>query len=106
MIGILLALALTQQTTCTVVSIAPVSVVCAHGTPRRVELTDIQWPSDGVWGQGPFLTGVYNAEIVDGKVFPLYTPSEPERDARIREQTLKEMRRWRTQTLGLPRKPE
>lgn len=91
MIGILLAVVLTQQpTTCTVVNLAPVAIVCNEG-PRQVELRDFQWPT--VWGQ-THLTGRYKAELVDGKVFPL--PTGPVVDNEVlRQQSLREQRRWR-----------
>lgn len=77
---------------CTVVNLSPLSVVCAEGS-QQVELRGIEWPSE--WGKGAFLTGVYRAEIRDGKVFPLFTAEDPARDRDIYERSLAEQRRWR-----------
>lgn len=101
MIGILLAITLAQQpTTCTVVNLSPVSVVCNEG-PQQVELRDFQWPA--IWGQ-MHLTGRYNAEIVDGKVIPL--PTEPVVDNEaLRQQSLHEQRRWRIQPTQVSGRP-
>jgi hypothetical protein len=90
--GYILAAALTQQpTTCTVVNLSPLSVVC-NAEPAQVEIRDFTWPND-VWGQ-THLTGRYNAEIVNSEVFPLPTGPVVDNEA-LREQTLQEMRRWR-----------
>ena len=99
MISILLAIALAQQTTCTVTNLAPLSVVCNEG-PQQVELRDFEWPTVE-WGKGPHLSGKYNAEIVAGKVFPLPTGKVADNDE-IRARTLKEQRRWRRPALQQP----
>lgn len=102
MIGILLAIALTQQpTTCTVVNLSPLSVVCNEG-PAQIEIRDFSWPSE-VWGQ-THLTGKYNAEIINGQVFPLPTGPVVDNDLLLRRQ-LKEQRRWRRHALQQPFEP-
>jgi hypothetical protein len=101
MIGILLAIALTQQpTTCTVVNLSPVSIVCNEG-PQQIELRDFIWPRE-VWGQ-THLTGRYNAEIVDGQVFPLPTGPVVDNEAINHRQVL-EGKRWRRHALQAPDK--
>jgi hypothetical protein len=100
MIGILLALALSQQpTTCTVVNLSPVSVVCNEGA-GQIELRDFEWPREE-WGQ-THLSGRYNAEIVDGRIIPLPTAQVVDNDE-IRARVLREQQRWRippTQSSG------
>lgn len=91
--GYILAAALVQQpTTCTVVNLSPVSVVCNEG-PQQIEIRDFQWPA--TWGQ-THLTGRYNAEMVDGKVIALPTSAVVDNEA-LRQQSLREQRRWRVQ---------
>lgn len=108
MIGILLAIALTQQpTTCTVVNLSPVAIVCNEG-PQQVEIRDFTWPHE--WGKGAHLTGRYKAEIVNGealkamqaytndatlsRIIPLPTGPVVDNEA-LRQQSLNEQRRWR-----------
>ena len=99
MIGILLALTLAQPTTCTVVNLSPVSIVCNEG-PQQIEIRDFEWPTEE-WGKGAHLTGKYNAEIINGKVFPLPTDKVVDNDE-IRARVLKEQRRWRRPALQQP----
>jgi len=96
LIGIIFAFALAHQsTTCTVVNLSPLSVVCNEGS-AQVELRDFTWPRE--WGKGAHLTGRYNAEIVNGEVFPL--PTGPVVDNEVlRKQSLNEQRRWRRHAL-------
>lgn len=102
MIGILLAIALAQQpTTCTVVNLSPLSIVCNEG-PAQVELRNFTWPRE--WGKGAHLTGRYPAEIVNGRVVPL--PTGPVVDNEVlRRQSLNEQRRWRRHALQQPIEP-
>lgn len=96
MIGILLALILARQfTTCIVVNLSPVSIVCNEG-PQQIELRDFIWPRE-VWGQA-HLTGRYNAEIVDGEVFPLPTGPVVDNEV-INHREVLEGKRWRRHAL-------
>lgn len=102
MIGILLAIAFAQQpTTCTVVNLSPLSVVCNEGS-QQIEIRDFEWPRE-VWGQ-THLTGKYNAEIVNGQVFPLPTLAVVDNEV-LRQNSLKEQRRWRRHALQQPIEP-
>jgi hypothetical protein len=100
--GYALAIALAQHpTTCTVVNLSPVSVVCNEG-PRQIEIRDFEWPRE-VWGL-TYLTGKYNAEIVNGQVFPLPTLAVVDNEE-IRARSLREQRRWRRHALQQPFEP-
>jgi len=95
MITILLAITLAQPTTCIVVNLSPVSVVCNPG-PQQIELRDFTWPRE-VWGQ-THLTGRYNAEIVDGEVLPLPTGPVVDNEV-INHREVLEGKRWRRHAL-------
>jgi hypothetical protein len=94
MLGLLLALTLSQHpVTCTVVNLAPPSVVCGEGRDR-VEFRDIDWPAQ--WGKGAILTGKYEAQVVEGKLVPIRALQDyDEFNARVRARSLAEGRRWR-----------
>jgi len=110
-----------RSTICIVVNLSPVSVVCDEG-PQQIEVRDFEWPLE-VWGQ-MHLSGRYNAEIrvagtarfdtpdqrvpqietLNLKIIPLPTRDVVDNEA-LRQQSLKEQRRWRippTQVSGKP----
>ena len=110
MIGILLAVVLLSPQTqtdpikvkCVLVNLSPIRLACDDTQKSELEMSFDEWPD--IW-HSQHLTGSYNAEIRDGKLYAVETFDEPGRNDRIRANTLKEQRRWRippTQVSGKP----
>ena len=83
-------------------NLSPIRLACDDTQKSELEMSFDEWPE--VW-HSQHLTGSYNAEIRDGKLYAVETFDEPGRNDLIRANTLKEQRRWRippTQVSGRP----
>ena len=77
---------------CVLVNLAPLRLACDDADKTELEIPSTEWPE--AW-HSQHLTGTYNAELRDGKLFAVENVTEPGRNDRIRANTLKEQRRWR-----------